>query len=82
MQHTHISLTYYLPGLSTDSALHYPTLPRGPPLATLAPTNIQFSDTYKALVNQKPAKLLSQPEVLEITFIFGAQIRFQPQTPK
>ena len=67
MQHTHISLRYPIPGLSIDSALHYPTLPRGPPLATLAPKNIQLSDICKALVNQKPAKPVSQLEILEIT---------------
>ena len=56
MQHTHISLIYNLPGLFTDSALPYPTLPRGPPLATLAPTNIQLASICKVSVNQKPAK--------------------------
>ena len=69
MQHTHISQTCYLPGLATDSALHYPTLPKGPPLATLAPTNIQLSDICELLVNQKPAKPLSQLEILEIMFL-------------
>ena len=44
----------------------YPTLPRGPPLATLAPTSIQLSNICKAFVNQTPAKLLSQLEILEI----------------
>ena len=77
-----MSLRYSIPGLSIDSALHNPTLPRGPPLATLAPKNIQLSDICKALVNQKPAKPVSQLEILEITFIFDAQIKFQPQTPK
>ena len=82
MQHTHISLKYYLPGLSTDSALHYPTLPRGPPLATLAPKNIQLSDICELLVNQKPTKLLSQLEILEIMLFVDAQIIIQAQTPK
>ena len=63
MQHAHISQKYYLPGLSADSALHYPTLPRGPPLATLAPKNIQLSEICELLVNQKPAKPLSQLEI-------------------
>ena len=82
MQHTHISLKYYLPGLSTDSALHYPTLPRGSPLATLAPKHIQLSYICELLVNQKPTKLLSQLEILEIAFVVDAQIRIQAQTPK
>ena len=82
MQHTHICLRYPIPGLSIDSALPYPTLPRGPPLATLAPISIQLSNICKVLVNQKPATLLSQLEILEIKFIFDAQIKFQPQTPK
>ena len=82
MQHTRISLLYPIPGLSIDSAKHYPTLPSGPPLATLAPNNIQLSDICKVLVNQKPAKPVSQLEILEITFILDAQIKFQPQTPK
>ena len=82
MQHTHISLQYYLPGLSTDSALHYPTLPRGPTLATLAPRNIQFSEICELLVNQKPTKLLSQLEILEIMFFVDAQVRIQAHTPK
>ena len=67
-QHAHISQTYYLLGLSADSALHYPTLPRGPPLATLAPKSIQLPETCELLVNQKPAKPLSQFEVLDIMF--------------
>ena len=66
MQHTHISLKHYLPGLSTDSAPHYPILPRGPPLATLAPNNIQLSEICERLVNQTPEQLLSQLEILEI----------------
>ena len=66
MQHTHISLRYPIPGLSIDSALPYPTLPRGPPLATLAPNNIQLSEICERLVNQTPAQLLSQLEILEI----------------
>ena len=81
-QHTYISLRYPIPGLSIDSALHYPTLPRGPPLATLAPKLLQLSDISKVLVNQKLAKPVSQLEILEITFIFDAQIKFQPQAPK
>ena len=82
MQHTHISQKYYLPGLSTDSALHYPTLPRGPPLATLAPKNIKLSEICELLVNQKPVKPFSQLEILEIMFVVDAQIRIQDQTPK
>ena len=82
MQHAHISQIYHLPGLSADSALHYPTLPRGPPLATLAPKSIQLSEICELLMNQKlakplsrleiqkPAKLLSQLEILEITLDF------------
>ena len=82
MQYTHTFLKYYLPGLSADSALHYPTLPWGPPSATLAPKNIQLSDICKALVNQKPAKPLSQLEILESLFFVDAQIKIQAQTPK
>ena len=82
MQHAHISLNYYLPELSTDSALHYPTLPRGPPSATLVPTKMQLSEICEFLVNQKPTKLSSQLEVLELMFFADAQITIQAQTSK
>ena len=80
--HAFLKNIIYVLGLSVDSALHYPTLPRGPPLATLAPKNIQLSEICELLVNQKhaksvsqleiqkPAKLLPQPEILEITLDF------------
>ena len=67
--YTHF-LRYPIPGISIDSALPYPTLPRGPPLATLAPKSIQLSNICKVLVNQKPATLSSQLEILEITLDF------------
>ena len=76
MQHTHISLRYPIPGLSIDSALPCPTLPRGPPLATLAPTNIQLLNICKVSVNQKLAKPLSQLGILEITLDFEKLRRF------
>ena len=74
MQHTHIFLRY--PGLSIDSALPYPTLPMGPPLATLEAKSIQLSNICKALVNQQLVKLLSQFEILEITSDFEKLGRF------
>ena len=76
-----MSLRYYIPGLSIDSALHNPTLPRGPPLATLAPKSIQLSDIYQALVNQKPAKPVSQFEIIEITNLLmpGSKSNFKLQ---
>ena len=67
--YTHF-LRYPIPGISIDSALPYPTLPRGPPLATLAPKSIQLSNICKVLVNQQPATLLSQLEILEISLDF------------
>ena len=82
MQHTHISLRYPIPGLSIDSALHYPTLPSGPPLATLAPKK---HTTFRLLQS------FCQPETCETVVttrnprnyvIVDAQIKIQPQTPK
>ena len=82
MQHTHICLRYPIPGLSIDSALPYPTLPRGPPLATLAPKSIQLPEICELLINETLAKLLSQFEILGISLFVDAQVRIQAQTPK
>ena len=57
MQHTHTCLRYPIPGLSIDSALPYPTLPRGPPLATLAQNK---HTTFKHLQS------FGQPETCDI----------------
>ena len=43
---------------------------------------MQLSEIFELLVNQKPAKPLSQLEILEITFVVDAQIKIQAQTPK
>ena len=94
MQHTHTCLRYTIPGLSIDSALPYPTLPRGPPLATLAPKTYNFQTSAKFWStrnlrhfchNSKSYKLrwiLKSYAYFEKLCFFDAQIRFQLQIPK